>query len=207
MKKFLFILLVVFAAGLKCAYCQDNLLAVDKIGGSLKPQAQEDAAIPQASPPEKAETLANETAEADDFEKNFEKIRAYREVLENKQKELEVIRLDLEKSDLLLKKKQAEKEIFEIDKVLPQIKTNAASGADPLVPAVKEPLVDAADIKILLLVITDNLKKGQISLKGVPYSFKEGDSIAAKLTVEGIDPSGVAFRQVDGSILKLNFIN
>jgi len=207
MRKMLFLLLVMLAAGFKYAYCQDNLLAVDKIDNNLKPQAQEDKVLPQASTLGKVEALVEETTPADDSEQNFETIRAYREVLENKQKELEVIRLDLEKSDLLLKKKQAEKEIFEIDKVLPQIKTDAASGADPLAPAVKEPLVDAADIKILLLVITDSFKKGQISLKGVPYSFKERDSIAAKLTVEGIDPSGVAFRQVDGSILKLNFIN
>jgi len=207
MKKFLFILLVVSAAGLKCAYCQDNLLAVDKIGGSSKLQEQEDAPISQALPPDKAETLAGETAPADDSEKNFEKIRAYREVLENKQKELEVIRLDLEKSDLLLKKKQAEKEMFEINKILPQVKADVVSAGDSLVTEVKEQLVDAADIKILLLVIADDLKKGMISLKGVPYSFKEGDSIAAKLTVEGIDASGIVFRQVDGSVLKLNFIN
>jgi len=207
MKKILFLLLVMSAAGFKYAYCQDNLLAVDKIDNGLRSQTQEDKTIPQALTPGKAEALAEEAEPADDSEESFEKIRAYREALENKQKELEVIRLDLEKSGLLLKKKQAEKEIFEIDKVLPQIKTDAASGVDPLVPAVKEPLLDAADVKILLLVIADSLRKGRISLKGVPYSFKEGDSIAAKLTVEGIEPSGVAFRQVDGSILKLNFIN
>jgi hypothetical protein len=207
MKKILFLLLFMFAVGFKYAYCQDNLLAVDKIDNGLRPQTQEDKTIPQVLTLGKADALVEEVESADDSEQSFEKIRAYREALENKQKELEVIRLDLEKSGLLLKKKQAEKEIFEIDKVLPQIKTDAASGVDPLVPAVKEPLLDAADVKILLLVIADSLRKGRISLKGVPYSFKEGDSIAAKLTVEGIEPSGVAFRQVDGSILKLNFIN
>ena len=207
MRKILFLLLVIFASGFKCAYCQDNLLAVDKIDNNLKPQAQEDKILSQALTPGKVEALVEETAPVDDSEQNFEKIRAYREVLENKQKELEVIRLDLEKSDLLLKKKQAEKEMFEIDKILPQVKADAVSAGDSLVTEVKEQLVDAADIKILLLVIADDLKKGMISLKGVPYSFKKGDSIAAKLTVEGIDASGVVFRQVDGSGLKLNFIN
>jgi len=57
------------------------------------------------------------------------------------------------------------------------------------------------------LLIADNLREGQISLKGSPYVFKEGDSIASKLTVAQIEPTGITFKQVDGSTLKLNFIN
>ena len=107
----------------------------------------------------------------------------------------------------MLKKRQAEKEIFEIDKALPQGKSDVSSMPGSLAQGKKVPLVDASDIKIQLLVIADNLKEGQISLKVSPYVFKEGDSIASKLTVEQIEPSGVTFKQVDGSTLKLNFIN
>ena len=72
---------------------------------------------------------------------------------------------------------------------------------------VKDSLVDASDIKIQLLLIADDLKEGQVILKNAPYSFKEGDTIALKLTAEKIESSGVTFKQPDGSILKLNFIN
>jgi len=71
----------------------------------------------------------------------------------------------------------------------------------------KEPLIDASDIKIQFLLISGDLKESQISLKGTAYFFQEGDTVASKLTAEKIEPSGVTFRQQDGSILKLNFIS
>lgn len=209
MKKLLFLLVFVMAvAGFKFGYCQDNLLAVDKIENKAKPQTQEDKALPKEQHPVQAEVALEEVRPADDSsERDLENIRAYRGVLENKQKELEVIKLDLEKSDLMLKKRQAEKEIFEIDKALPQGKSDVSSVSGGLTQGAKVSLVDTSDIKIQLLVIADNLKEGQASLKGSPYVFKEGDSIASKLTVEQIEPTGVTFKQVDGSSFKLNFIN
>ncbi len=209
MKRILFLSVLVAAAiGLKFGYCQDNLLAVDKIDTKTKVQAQENETLPKEDNPVKAEADLEKARPADDTgEQELENIRAYREVLENKQKELEVIKLDLEKSDLLLKKRQAEKEIFEIDKALPQGKGDVSSVPGGLTQSVKAPLVDPADIKIQLLVIADNLKEGQVSLKNSPYVFREGDSIASKLTVEQIEPTGVTFKQVDGSSFKLNFMN
>jgi len=209
MKKLLFMLVFVMAVtGFKCGYCQDNILAVDKIDNKAKAQTQEDKTVLKEQNPVQAEVALEEAKPADDTgEQDLENIRAYREVLENKQKELEVIKLDLEKSDLMLKKRQAEKEIFEIDKALPQGKSDVSSLSGGLTQGTKAPLVDASDIKIQLLVIADNLKEGQISLKGSPYVFKEGDSIASKLTVEQIEPTGITFKQVDGSSFKLNFIN
>jgi len=209
MKKLLFLLVFVMAvAGFKFGYCQDNLLAVDKIDNKAKAQTQEDKTVTKEQNPVQAEVALEEVRPADDSsERDLENIRAYRGVLENKQKELEVIKLDLEKSDLTLKKRQAEKEIFEIDKALPQGKSDVSSVSGGLTQGAKVSLVDTSDIKIQLLVIADNLKEGQVSLKGSPYVFKEGDSIASKLTVEQIEPTGVTFKQVDGSSFKLNFIN
>jgi len=209
MKRLLFLLVFVMAVtGFKCGYCQDNLLAVDKIDNKTKVQVQEDKTLPKEQNSVQAGAALEEVKQADDAgEQDLENIRAYREVLENKQKELEVIKLDLEKSDLMLKKRQAEKEIFEIDKALPQGKGDVSSIAGGFTQSTKAPLVDPADIKMQLLVIADNLKEGQISLKGSPYVFKEGDSIASKLTVERIEPTGVTFKQVDGSSFKLSFIN
>jgi len=209
MRKILFLLLfVISAGGFKYAYCQDNLLAVDVIDSKQKTQAQVNKTLPKDENFNKAqETVVEEPKLPDDSEQDLKRIKAYRELLDNKQKELEIIRLDLEKSNLLLKKKEAEKEIYQIDKSLPQGKKEEVSMPGSLIQGVKEPLIDSSDIKIQLLVIADNLKEGQISLKGAPYRFKEGDCIASKLTVAQIDPSGVTFKQLDGSVFKLNFIN
>jgi len=208
MRRLLFLSLFVIAlAGFKYAYCQDNLLAVDVVDNKQKTLTQEDKPLAKDENASKVEAPAQEVKPLDDSEQDLEKIKAYREVLENKQKELEVIKLDLEKSDLMLKKRQAEKEIFEIDKSLPQGKSEASSLPGSSAQAAKESLVDISDIKIQLLLIADGLKEGQVSLKGAPYSFKEGDVIASKLTAERIEPSGVTFKQPDGSIFKLNFVN
>ena len=208
MRKTLFLFIfVVAAAGFKYAYCQDNLLAVDALAGKQKALTQENKAPVKDENSGEAEAPIEQVKPLEDSDRDLKEIKAYREVLENKQKELGVIRLDLEKSDLMLKKRQAEKEIYEIDKALPQGKAGVSSLPGASNQAAKEALVDASDIKIQLLVIADNLKEGQVSLKGTPYSFKEGDSVASKLTVEKIEPSGVTFKQPDGSTLKLNFIN
>ncbi len=208
MRKLLFLLLFfISASGFRYVYCQDNLLAVDTIDNKQKALTQENKPLTKDENSSKVEVPAEEVKPLDDSEGDLKKIKAYRELLENKQKELEVIKLDLEKSDLLLKKRQAEKEIYEIDKALPQGKAEVPSMPGSLTHGAKESLVDTSDIKIQLLVIADNLKEGQLSLKGSPYSFKEGDSIASKLTVEQIEPSGVTFKQPDGSNFKLNFIN
>jgi len=190
----------------KYAYCEDNLLAVDGIPGKEKAQVQQDNVTPKEDNVDKAAQTMEESNQDDASGKDFAEIKAYHSLIDNRQKELEIIKLDLEKSNLLLKMKEAEKEIFEIDKALPQGK-RGISADSPLIPDVKEPLIDSSDIKVQLLLISDNLKEGMITLKGTPYSFKEGDFVASKLTVETIDPSGVAFKQPDGSILKLNFMN
>jgi len=197
-----------FMAGFKYAYCQDNLLAVDVIAGKQNASREPDKEPTKNENVDKAiAPVEDEVLPEEDAGRELEKIRAYRELLDNKQKELEIIRLDLEKSNLLLKKKEAEKEIFQIDKVLPHGKQEEVFMPGSLTQSANAPLVDASDIKIQFLVITDNLKEGQISLKGAPFSFKEGERVASKLTVERIDSDGVTFKQSDGSVLKLNFIN
>ena len=208
MRRLLVLFLFVTAlAGFKCAYCEDNILAVDVVNNKQKVLTQENKPLTNDENSVKAEAPVEEAKPLDDSEQDFEKIKAYREALENKQNELEVIKLDLEKSDLMLKKRQAEKEIFEIDKSLPQGKAEVSSLPGSSTQGVKDSLVDASDIKIQLLLIAGDLKEGQVILKNAPYSFKEGDTIASKLTAEKIESSGVTFKQPDGSILKLNFIN
>lgn len=201
MRKLLIISLVfVSALTFKNGWCQDNLLAVDVIGDKQKAGEEQDKG--PAKDKNSGVQAQQETQQpAEDSEDDLGKIKAYHELFDNKQKELELIRLDLEKSNLLLKKKEAEKEIYQIEEALPQAKKKEASGL------VKEPAVDASEMKIQLLLISDGLKEGRITLKGSTCSFKEGDIVASKLTAEKIDSTGVTFKQQDGSVLKLNFVN
>lgn len=207
MRKLLLSLFFMAIAVSKYAYCQDNLLAVDVIESRQKTATGSDESIPKTEKVDKPKELTQEEPlPKEDPDKDFKKIKAYRELLDDKQKELEIIKLELEKSSLLLKKKEAEKEIYEIDKALPQGK-KGLSEASSLIQEKNEPLADSSDIKIQLLLISDNLKEGQISLKGTAYNFREGDVIASKLTVDKIDSTSITFRQPDNSLLKVNFIN
>jgi len=200
------ILIAIFVsiAAFRYGWCEDNLLAVDIIPdnqNSIEPKeetVQENiAALSEA-------VIKEEVKPADDTDQDLARIKAYHELFDNKQKELELIKLDLEKSNLLLKRKEAEKEIYQIEKLLPQGKKEDISG---FVQGLKEPLVDASDIKIQLLFISEDLKKAQISLKGVNYSFNEGDTLASRLVAEKIGPTGISFKQQDGSVLRVNYIN
>jgi len=208
MKKFMFLfLLFMFIAGLKYAYCQDNLLAVDVPANKQNAAVEPDKAPAKTENTDKAPAVTEDEAlPKEETEQELNKIRAYRELLDNKQKELELIRIDLEKSNLLLKKKEAERDIFQIDKGLPEGKQEVSIPGQTIQSTGVSP-VDTSDMKIQYLVIADNLKEGQITLKGVPYSFKEGDCVASKLTVQKIDSDSVTFKQADGSVLKLDFIN
>ena len=190
----------------KCAYSEDNLLAVDT-GYNKESVIFTDKSVQKAEDDDKALEPQEEPLAGDDFDKELEKMKTYRELIQNKQKELEVVNLDFEKASLILKKKEAEKEIYQIGNVIPGSAEEDGSIGNGSFQDVKDVSIDSSDIKIQLLVISDNLKEGQISIKGVLYSFREGDSLPLKLTVEKIETSGVTLRQADGAVLKLNFMD
>ncbi len=185
------------------AYAQNNLSAVDVLDEKQKEVSQPDKPVHEEQAIDDT-PLTQEKQLPASSEGEMEKIRAYHELFNSRQKELELIKLELEKSSLLLKKKEAEKELYQIEKMLPQGRKEEFSSS---FQAGKDPLVDASDIKLQFLLISGDLRMSQISLKGNIYFFKEGDVIASKLTAEKIDAFGVAFKQQDGSILKLNFVN
>ena len=207
MRKILFIsLFFVSVLSFKCAYSEDNLLAVDT-GYNKESVISTDKSVQRADDDNKVLEAQEAPLAGDDSDKELEKMKAYRELLQNKQKELEVVKLDLEKASLILKKKEAEKEIYQIDKVIPGSAKEDGSVRGGSFQDVKGEGVDYSDIKIQLLVISDNLKEGQIIMKGALYSFREGDYLPLKLTVEKIETSGVTLRQADGAVLKLNFMD
>lgn len=189
------------------ARCEDNLLAVDVAKPKQETAVNENKTIQNDDATNKSPGPAlQEQKSEEEQDKGLKKIQAYRDFIETKQKEIEGIKLDLEKSDLLLKKKEAEKQIYEIEKALPQSGKEETMDASSLHEA-KQSSIERSDIKILLLLISDSLKEGIVSLKGVPYGFKEGESIASKLTADKIEPDGITFRQDDGAAFKLIFIN
>ncbi len=190
----------------KCAYSEDNLLAVDT-GYNKESVISADKSVQKARDDSKTLEPQEAPLAGDDSDKELEKMKTYRELIQNKQKELEVVKLDFEKTSLILKKKEAEKEIYQIGNVIPGSAEEDGSIGNGSFQDVKDTSIDFSDIKIQLLVISDNLKEGQISMKGVLYSFREGDSLPLKLTVEKIETSGVTLRQADGAVLKLNFMD
>ena len=201
------LLIMIFELFFSQGYCQDNLLAVDIPAQKEKSVKQEEKKVmPKEDNKEKTEAVLEETAQEDDTDKDLDKIKAYRLFMEKRQKELEAIRFELEKSGLVLKKKENEKKIYDIEKDLPE-STKAGLSQNANLSSIKDPAFEAADIKILLLLINGTKKEGIITLKGTPYTFQEGETIASKLTVERITQSGITFKQPDGESLKVNFIN
>ena len=190
----------------KYAYSEDNLLALDT-GFDKKKAVVPDKIIQKDETSDKA-IKPEEQGAPDDSDKELEKMRSYRTLIQGKEKELDLIKLDLDKDNLLLKERQAQKEIRQIDKVLPQgIKKEVTSGGKDTAESLKEENIDPSDVKIQLLLIADSLKEGQLSIKNTIYSFKEGDTIASKLRVEKIEAQGITLKEPDGTVLKVNFMD
>ena len=189
----------------KYAFCEDNLLALDT-GFDKKKIVNPEKRVEKTEDSGNVVKTEEQKLTGDDSDKNLEKMRSYRKHIENKQKELDLIKLDLEKSELLLKEKETREKIYQIDKVLPQGGMDA-SGGKGIGQDLKEEAIDPSDIKIQLLVISGNLKEGQISFKNTVYNFKEGDVITSRLTVEKIETEGLTLRETNGEVLKLKFID
>ena len=190
----------------KYAYSEDNLLALDT-GFDKNKAVVPDKTIQKDETSDKT-IKSEDQAAPDDSDKELEKMRSYRELIQGKEKELDLIKLDLEKDNILLKERQAQKEISQIDKAFPgNAKKGVSSGGKDIGEGLKEESIDPSDIKIQLLLVTDDLKEGQISFKNTLYNFKEGDTIASKLRVEKIEAQGITLREPDSTVLKLNFMD
>ena len=190
----------------KYAYSEDNLLALDT-GFDKNKAVVPDKTIQKDETSDKT-IKSEDQAAPDDSDKELEKMRSYRELIQGKEKELDLIKLDLEKDNILLKERQAQKEISQIDKAFPgNAKKGVSSGGKDIGEGLKEESIDPSDIKIQLLLVTDGLKEGQISLKNTLYNFKEGDTIASKVKIEKIEAEGITLRESDGTVLKVNFMD
>ena len=208
MKRILLVVMLLVSGLLPYKYAcpEDNLLALDT-GFDKKKAVAPDKIIQKDETTDKVIKTEDEIA-SDDSDKELEKMRSYRTLIQGKEKELDLIKLDLDKDNLLLKERQAQKEIRQIDKVLPQgTKKEGVSTGKDTAESLKEENVDPSDIKIQLLLVADSLKEGQISLKNTIYSFKEGDTIASKLRVEKIETQGITLKEPDGTVLKVNFMD
>ena len=219
MKKIMLILGVVIcfaSAGL----CEDNLSILGAFGKKSKDKTEpvKQAGEAENSPPQiqevKKEAQAKEAGEKtfqedkmDDTDRRVEDMKTYHDILDNKQKEIDIIKLDLEKQKLLLEKKEAQKKIQDISAGLPvgEKMENASMLIKQKVELTKQ-AGEEEDIKILLLVLADNLKEAIVSAGGRQSTAYEGTKIAEGITVESINKTGVVFKRENGDIFIRNFI-
>ena len=218
MKKIMLILGVVIcfaSAGL----CEDNLSILGAFGKKnkdktepVKQAGEADNPLPQIQEVKK-EAQAKEAEEKtfqedkmDDTDRRVEDMKTYHDILDNKQKEIDIIKLDLEKQKLLLEKKEAQKKIQDISAGLPagEKMENASMLIKQKVELTKQ--AGEEDIKILLLVLADNLKEAIVSAGGRQSTVYEGTKIAEGITVESINKTGVVFKRENGDIFVRNFI-
>ena len=218
MKKIMLILGVVIcfaSAGL----CEDNLSILGGFGKKskdktepVKQAGEADNPLPQIQE-EKKEAQTKEAEEKtfqedkmDDADRRVEDMKTYHDILDNKQKEIDIIKLDLEKQKLLLEKKEAQKKIQDISAGLPagEKMENASMLIKQKVELTKQ--AGEEDIKILLLVLADNLKEAIVSAGGRQSTVYEGTKIAEGITVESINKTGVVFKRENGDIFVRSFI-
>lgn len=218
MKKIMLILGVVIcfaSAGL----CEDNLSILGGFGKKskdktepVKQAGEADNPLPQIQEVKKeaqtkeAEEKTFQEDKMDDTDRRVEDMKTYHDILDNKQKEIDIIKLDLEKQKLLLEKKEAQKKIQDISAGLPagEKMENASMLIKQKVELTKQ--AGEEDIKILLLVLADNLKEAIVSAGGRQSTVYEGTKIAEGITVESINKTGVVFKRENGDIFVRNFI-
>ena len=218
MKKIMLILGVVIcfaSAGL----CEDNLSILGAFGKKnkdktepVKQAGEADNPLPQIQEVKKeaqtkeAEEKTFQEDKMDDTDRRVEDMKTYHDILDNKQKEIDIIKLDLEKQKLLLEKKEAQKKIQDISAGLPagEKMENASMLIKQKVELTKQ--AGEEDIKILLLVLADNLKEAIVSAGGRQSTVYEGTKIAECITVESINKTGVVFKRENGDIFVRSFI-
>lgn len=206
MRKFLTLSLIfIFSVAPRLVWAgDDNLLAVDIPGQKKQNPGQESKVLPTDRPPENSAPVTS--GQGNEFAKDLEKIKAFQEAMNDRRRAIEMIRLDLEKESLILKEKQAQKQIYDIDNSLPMVKKeelqkNALSGG------LKAPLVDPADVGLAMLLISGDLKEGILTIKNTAYGFREGDCVVSKLIVSNITRDAVTFKQPDQTEFTLDFMD
>ncbi|QAT16687.1 hypothetical protein BU251_02540 [Candidatus Velamenicoccus archaeovorus] len=206
MRKLLILSLIfVFGMGLRLVWASDdNLLAVDVSRQEKKIPPRENKVFSTQETPKNSASVVS--GQRDEFAKDLEKIKAFHEAMNDKRHAVEMIRLDLEKESLLLKEKQAQKQIYDIDNSLPLVKKEEFQKSD-LSGGLKVSGVDPSDVRLLMIVIAGGLKEGILTLKGTPYRFKEGDCVASKLTVSKITRDTLTLKQPDQTEFTLNFMD
>lgn len=187
--------------------CEDNLSVLGGVNIKKKEIIQEPV---ETVPAPEMELIKKEIApaladEVEETDKRVTDMKIYHDLVDGKQKEIDLIKLDLEKKELLLKKKEAEQKISDINKSLPQ----EASGISETLVMHPESLpaegITAGDIKINLLILSQGGEEAIITVKGSPQTIFEGKEVGGMFTVETITNDGVMFKQTDGSVFKVNF--
>jgi len=147
--------------------------------------------------------------EAQGIEPQLELMRKYQDKIANKEKEIEMLNLDFKKTKLILERKQLESKINEINQQLQDKGTRVEIGQlnnlldENTSPQEEEILPD--DIKISLIVISENVREAILLKQGLLYRVKEGDRILPQLSVKEILPDGVLLVSQSGDEIKVGF--
>jgi hypothetical protein len=206
MRKFLTVSLIfIFSVAPRFVWAgDDNLLVVDIPGQKKQGSGQENKILPTERPSENSAPVIS--GQGDEFAKDLEKIKAFQEAMNDRRRAIEMIRLDLEKENLILKEKQAQKQIYDINNSLPVVKKEELQKI-ALSDGLKAPLADPADVRLVMLLISGDHKEGILTIKNTAYPFKEGDCVASKLTVSKITQDTVTFKQADQTEFTLDFMD
>jgi hypothetical protein len=103
-------------------------------------------------------------------------------------KDIKLMTLDVEKADLQLIQKEISMKLAQLGKtegLMPQALLEKGQQPPPR-------------IKINSLVISQGFKEALISLEGVGYTAREGDTLAGSLTIKSIGINNIQVRYLDG---------
>ena len=126
----------------------------------------------------------------------METLLSYQKDLEAKQKEIDLLALELQKTDLVLKRKELQKKISEVE---------LSEDSRQISDNKKDPAA-AGDFKVSLVFITPQSKEAVLERAGEKIRVREGDSIYNNIFVKEITGDGVLLA-IEGSSRKIPYVS
>ena len=126
----------------------------------------------------------------------METLLSYQKDLEAKQKEIDLLALELQKTDLVLKRKELQKKISEIE---------LSEDSRQISDNKKDPAA-AGDFKVSLVFITPQSKEAVLERAGEKIRVREGDSIYNNIFVKEITGDGVVLA-IEGLSRKIPYVS
>ena len=126
----------------------------------------------------------------------METLLSYQKDLEAKQKEIDLLALELQKTDLVLKRKELQKKISEVE---------LSEDSRQISDNKKDPAA-AGDFKVSLVFITPQSKEAVLERAGEKIRVREGESIYNNIFVKEITGDGVVLA-IEGLSRKIPYVS